>query len=82
MRASFLGFEIAKKALNASQKGLDVVGQNISNVNTEGYTRQRVDLCAVASERGSYFYSNSATADVGLGVDVRDNPGKRSGVGL
>ena len=71
MRASFLGFEIAKKALNASQKGLDVVGQNISNVNTEGYTRQRVDLCAVASERGSYFYSNSTTADVGLGVDVR-----------
>ena len=70
MRASFLGFEIARKALIASQKGIDVVSQNISNVNTEGYTRQKVVLSSVPSERGSYFYSNSTTADVGLGVNV------------
>ena len=70
MRASFLGFEIARKALIASQKGIDVVSQNISNVYTEGYTRQKVVLSSVPSERGSYFYSNSTTADVGLGVNV------------
>jgi flagellar hook-associated protein 1 FlgK len=70
MRATFLGFEIVRKALNASQKGLDVVTQNISNANTEGYTRQRVDLSAVPSERGSFLYSNSTTADVGMGVNV------------
>jgi flagellar hook-associated protein 1 FlgK len=70
MRATFLGFEIARKALNASQKGLDVVTQNISNANTEGYTRQRVDLSSVPSERGTYLYSNSTTSDVGMGVNV------------
>jgi len=70
MRATFLGFEIARKALNASQKGLDVVSQNISNANTEGYTRQRVELSAEPFLRGSYLYSNSTTADVGLGVKV------------
>jgi flagellar hook-associated protein 1 len=30
--------------LQAAQKALDVVGQNIANANTPGYSRQRVDL--------------------------------------
>ncbi|WP_027191263.1 flagellar hook-associated protein FlgK [Fundidesulfovibrio putealis] len=33
---------IGQKALNASQVGIEVTGQNIANVNTEGYSRQRV----------------------------------------
>ena len=33
---------IAKTGLGASRKALEVVGHNIANVNTEGYTRQRV----------------------------------------
>ncbi|GAB4172451.1 MAG: flagellar hook-associated protein FlgK [Calditrichia bacterium] len=36
--------EIARKALWASRLGLDVTSQNIANVNTPGYSRQRVDL--------------------------------------
>jgi flagellar hook-associated protein 1 FlgK len=42
-RPTFLAFETAKRAIANSQLGLDTVGHNISNVNTEGYTRQRVD---------------------------------------
>ncbi len=42
-RPTFLGFEAAKTGVFASQKALDIVGNNFSNINTEGYTRQRVD---------------------------------------
>lgn len=43
MRPTFLGFEAAKTGVFASQKALDIVGNNLTNINTEGYTRQRVD---------------------------------------
>jgi flagellar hook-associated protein 1 FlgK len=33
---------IGQKALNASQVGIEVTGQNVANVNTVGYSRQRV----------------------------------------
>jgi flagellar hook-associated protein 1 FlgK len=36
--------EIARKALWASQTGLDITSNNIANVNTPGYSRQRVEL--------------------------------------
>lgn len=36
--------EIARKALWASRTGLDVTSNNIANVNTPGYSRQRVEL--------------------------------------
>ena len=44
MRPTFLGFETQKRTLQMSQKCIDIVGNNISNINTPGYTRQRVDL--------------------------------------
>ena len=37
-------FGIAASALRANQQGLSTVGQNIANVNTEGYARQQVEL--------------------------------------
>lgn len=43
MRPTFLGFEAAKTGVFASQKALDIVGHNLTNIKTEGYTRQRVD---------------------------------------
>src|SRR5215213_9821484 len=47
MSSTFAGLSGALSALNANRVGLDVTGQNIANANTEGYTRQRVDLAAV-----------------------------------
>lgn len=44
MRPTFLGFETQKRTLQIAQKSLDITGNNISNINTPGYTRQRVDL--------------------------------------
>lgn len=37
-------FDIARKGLTANLAGLNVTGHNIANVNTEGFSRQRVDL--------------------------------------
>ncbi len=48
MRPTFLGFEAAKTGVFTSQKALDIVGNNLSNMHTEGYTRQRVDQVSVS----------------------------------
>ena len=42
MRATFFGIEIGKTGIIKSQIGLDVTGHNIANVDTRGYTRQRI----------------------------------------
>lgn len=47
MRPTFLGFETQKRTLQVAQKSLDITGNNVSNINTPGYTRQRVDLHAM-----------------------------------
>jgi len=42
--SSFNLLSIGNQALQANQAALNTVGQNISNVNTDGYSRQRVDF--------------------------------------
>ncbi len=44
MSYTFSGLEIARSGLFASQKAIDVIGHNIANANTVGYTRQRLDM--------------------------------------
>lgn len=46
MRTQFAGLEMMRRALFASQRALDLVGQNISNTNTRGYSRQELSLYA------------------------------------
>lgn len=46
MPSPFHGIELASRALRAFQRGLDVTGHNIANVNTRGYTRQAADYSA------------------------------------
>ncbi|MDO4720382.1 MAG: flagellar hook-associated protein FlgK [Peptostreptococcaceae bacterium] len=43
MRSTFGSFGAATSGLFAAQRALDVVGHNLSNVNTPGYTRQRLN---------------------------------------
>ena len=69
MRSSFSGFEVAYKALNANQKALDVVSQNISNVNTKGYTRQRISLSSIAPYSGGIYDSINIKAGGGVNID-------------
>lgn len=44
MRPTFMGFEVQKRTLMMAQKHQDITGNNLSNINTPGYTRQRVDI--------------------------------------
>lgn len=44
--SDFNGLRIALSSLYAQRKALLVTGQNIANVNTDGYSRQRVELIA------------------------------------
>lgn len=46
MSGIFSSMNTATKGLMASQTALHTTGHNISNVNTEGFTRQRVDMQA------------------------------------
>jgi flagellar hook-associated protein 1 len=64
--SSFSGLNTATTALWAAQRGLDVVGQNIANVNTDGYSRQRVNLQAMGGTAVPAFHSVSN--EVGSGV--------------
>lgn len=47
MSGLFGSLTAAARALDAQRFGLDVVGQNIANVNTPGYSRRDLDLAAV-----------------------------------
>src|SRR5699024_8602780 len=46
MSGLFNTLNTANKGLMASQTALHTTGHNISNANTEGYSRQRVDMQA------------------------------------
>lgn len=70
MRSTFSGLEIARTGLNVSQKGLDVTGHNIANVDTAGYTRQRLVNTAYEPFSGSRMFLPVDNALVGSGVKV------------
>ncbi len=58
MYSTFGSFTTAHLALRASQQGLNVTGQNISNINTTGYTRQALDQISLNfSSNGRYAVS-------------------------
>lgn len=46
MPSTFGGFDIATRALHTSQRTLQVIGHNIANLNTPGYSRQTVEIHA------------------------------------
>lgn len=60
--STFSSFTTASLAMKASQTALDVIGQNIANANTEGYTRQRVDQVSINMRH------TNGTVEAGVGV--------------
>ncbi len=64
--STFSGLNTASTALWAAQRGLDVTGQNIANVNTAGYSRQRVDLAAMGGTAVPAVHSVSSAVDGGV----------------
>ena len=69
MVGTFDGFTTARLGIYAAQHGLRVTGNNISNINTEGYTRQRLDQ--VSFKAGAYDrYRSQLDNHVGSGALV------------
>ena len=69
IRSTFGGFTTAQLAMAASQRALDVTGQNIANINTEGYTRQRLDIASLNTRSGN-VYNGMKDIHVGYGVEM------------
>lgn len=64
---TFGSFTAARLGIYASQASLNLTGNNIANINTKGYTRQRLDLVSLHSD-GNIRYANSYNLDIGYGV--------------
>jgi flagellar hook-associated protein 1 FlgK len=69
MPSSFMGLYVQREALLAAQKALDITGNNLSNLETEGYVRQRVDLASVPNNKNILGY-NSAIGLAGRGSEI------------
>ena len=67
---TFGALNTATTALWAQRRALDVTGQNVANVNTEGYSRQRADLQALGGSPVPAFFSTST--GIGSGVSADD----------
>ena len=64
---SFGDFIIARTGMMSSQMALNITGQNISNINTPGYTRRTLDQSTFVVN-GSGLYRSSSTVYAGAGV--------------
>lgn len=70
VRATFAGFSTALSALQANQKRLDITGQNLSNMNTVGYTRQQLNTSSLNYTGGVCHTMNGSENVVGFGVSM------------
>ena len=62
-------FDIGKSGLNSYRQALAVTGQNIANINTDGYKRRGANLEEVSASQSGI---NSTGNSPGLGVRVSD----------
>ena len=69
LRPTFLGYKVATSAMKVNQNTMDVVGQNISNINTAGYTRQRLDISSVSINARNLKYGMPGFT-IGQGVQA------------
>ena len=67
MVGTFDSFTTARLGIYAAQHGLRVTGNNISNINTAGYTRQRIDQVSLKSG-GADMYRSPYDNHVGTGA--------------
>lgn len=67
MKSTFGGLNTVVRGLYAQQVSLDTVGHNISNTNTDGYSRQGVNL---STTRPESIYTANGENQAGTGVNV------------
>src|SRR5690625_745038 len=68
--STFHGLEMAKQALYAQQSALYTTGHNISNANTEGYSRQRVNFNTMQPFPSGSRNRPQMPGQMGTGVEI------------
>ncbi|GKV69401.1 flagellar hook-associated protein 1 [Sporosarcina sp. NCCP-2716] len=68
MGSTFMGLETSKRGLNTQQSALYTTGHNISNANTLGYSRQRVNMEATSGFPGVGLNAGTMPGFLGTGV--------------
>ncbi|MEK5146245.1 flagellar hook-associated protein FlgK [Psychrobacillus sp. FSL K6-4615] len=69
MRSTFMGLETSKRGMFTQQTALYTVGHNISNANTLGYSRQRVNMQATLPYPGIGLNAPKVPGFIGTGVE-------------
>lgn len=67
-----MGIEVARRALQAQQRSLEVAGHNIANANTPGYSRQRAILEPTRPLGGMGWGVDAGAGQLGTGVRVAE----------
>ncbi|HLH67235.1 MAG TPA: flagellar hook-associated protein FlgK [Solirubrobacteraceae bacterium] len=67
---TFTGLQTALSGLEAAQAAIDTTGENISNANTPGYTRQVVQTAESPTLTIPALSEQGAGANLGTGVDI------------
>lgn len=70
MRSTFMGLETAKRSLFTQQAALTTVSHNIANSNTEGYSRQTVNMAATEPMEALGLSKSTAAGQIGTGVEA------------
>ncbi|MGE7922800.1 flagellar hook-associated protein FlgK [Viridibacillus arvi] len=70
MRSTFMGLETSKRGLYTQQSALYTTGHNISNANTIGYSRQRVNMQSTLGYPGVGLNAPKTAGHIGTGVEA------------
>lgn len=70
MGSTFMGLETSKRGLTTQQSALFTTGHNISNANTIGYSRQRVNMEATLGYPGTGLNAPKIAGHLGTGVQA------------
>ncbi|ACA38761.1 flagellar hook-associated protein FlgK [Lysinibacillus sphaericus] len=70
MRSTFMGLEASKRGLFVQQTALYTTGHNISNANTLGYSRQRVNMQATPGFPTAGLNQPTYPGHLGTGVEA------------
>jgi len=84
--STFASLQLARTGLDAARAGLTVTGQNITNADVHGYTRQRLETASVTPTRSMTAFSTGTgvgqgakiTGYVRLGDDFLDSQARKA----
>lgn len=70
MISTFHGIEMGKRSLVAHTQAMNVTGQNLNNLNTEGYSRQKIELQTFSPLYIPGLNRENTPGQIGQGVEV------------